>query len=182
MHLEARTSQQGAPVVAHELDRFHRSLSQSARCRTSVKHWSGLSPEGRTFIEMRLQLADPPRAGFARLNLDDAEDRAARRDAVGRARPWPGDKPGTEHGAPIRALVAEVARVYRQATGKRPGLSSSQVVAGPSYLTPFEEVLVAVLAKAGTPLSLEAARSLYRSELRGKPKKVWLEATVRQGQ
>jgi hypothetical protein len=27
------------------------------------------------------------------------------------------------------------------------------------------------LAEAGTPLTLEAARNLYRSELRGKPKK-----------
>ena len=146
-----------------------------------MKHWNGLDPAGRTFIEMRLRLADPLRSGFAGMNLTDPSDLEALRDAVGRARRWLGDKPGTEHGAPIRALVAEVARVYRQATGKRPGLSSSQAVAGPTYMTPFEEVLVAVLAEAGTQLSLEAARSLYRSELRGKPKKVWLEATVRQG-
>jgi hypothetical protein len=38
-------------------------------------------------------------------------------------------------------------------------------------MTPFEELLLAVLGEAGAPLSVEAARSLYRSELRGKPKK-----------
>lgn len=171
-----------APVLAHELDRFHRSLSRSAGVRAATRPWNCLDPAGQTFIEMRLRLADPPRAGFASLNLDDTEDRTARRDAVGAARRWLGDKPGAEHGAPIRALVAEVARVYRQATGKRPGLSSSQVVAGPSYMTPFEKVLVAVLAEAGTPLSLEAARSLYRNDLRNKSRKVWLEEMGTQGQ
>ena len=170
VQVEAQTSQQGAPVVSDALDWFHRSLSRSAGVRSAMKHWNGLDPAGRTFIEMRLRLADPLRSSFAGLNLTDPSDLEALRDAVGGARRWLGDKPGTEHGAPIRALVAEVARVYRQATGKRPGLSSSQAVAGPTYMTPFEEVLVAVLAKAGTPLSLEAARSLYRSELRGKPK------------
>ena len=182
VQVESQTSRQGATVVGDALDRFHRSLSRSAGVRSAMKHWNGLDPAGRTFIEMRLRLADPLRSGFAGLNLTDPSDLEALRDAVGGARRWLGDKPGTEHGAPIRALVAEVARVYRQATGKRPGLSSSQAVAGPTYMTPFEEVLVAVLAEAGTQLSLEAARSLYRSELRGKPKKVWLEATVRQGQ
>lgn len=182
VQVESQTSQLGAPVVAHELDRFHRSLSRSAGVRSAMKHWNGLDPAARTFIEMRLRLADPPRADFASLNLDDAEDRAALRDAVGGARQWLGKKPGTEHGAPIRALVAEVARVYRQATRKRPGLSSSQAVVGPSYMTPFEEVLVAVLAEAGTPLSLEAARSLYRNELRNKSRKVRLKKTGTQGQ
>ena len=182
VQVEAQTSQLGAPVVSDALDRFHRSLSRSAGVRSAMKHWNGLDPAGRTFIEMRLRLADPPRADFASLNLDDAEDRAALRDAFGGARQWLGKKPGTEHRAPIRALVAEVARVYRQATGKRPGLSSSQAVAGPSYMTPFEKVLVAVLAEAGTPLSLEGARSLYRNELRNKSRKVWLEETDTQGQ
>jgi hypothetical protein len=47
-------------------------------------------------------------------------------------------------------------------------------VAGSSYATPFEDLLFAILAEAETPLSLEAARGLYRSELRNKSKKFWL--------
>ena len=182
VQVEAQTSQLGAPVVAHELDRFHRSLSRSASVQSAMKHWNGLDPAARTFIEMRLRLADPLRSSFAGLNLTDPSDLEALRDAVGGARQWLGKKPGTEHRAPIRALVAEVARVYRQATGEQPGLSSSQTVAGPSYMTPFEEVLVAVLAEAGTPLSLEAARSLYRNELLNKSRKVRLKKTGTQGQ
>jgi len=169
--LEAKQAALGAPVVAHDLDRFHLSLRRSSSARTALKQWHSLSDEGRTFIEMRLRLADPPRTGFAGLVLSDPADVAVLRDAVGAARRWLGKKPGREHGAAIRELVAEVGRVYRHATGKQPGLSSSQVVAGPSYKTPFEELLLAVLAEAGAPLSLEGARSLYRSELRGKPKK-----------
>jgi hypothetical protein len=177
VQVEAQTSQLGAPVVSDALDRFHRSLSRSASVQSAMKHWNGLDPAGRTFIEMRLRLADPLRSSFAGLNLKDPSDLEALRDAVGGARQWLGKKPGMEHRAPIRALVAEVARVYRQATGKRPGLSSSQAVAGPSYMTPFEKVLMAVLVEAGTPLSLEGARSLYRNELRNKSRKVRLKKT-----
>lgn len=169
---EARHSTEGAPAIARQLDSFHRSLGRTATMRSAAKHWAGLSQESRIFIEMRLRMADPPRASFAKLDLDDASDLAVLRDAVGAARRWLGEKPGRAHGPAIRELVAEVGRAYRRATGKRPGLSSSEAVAGPGYATPFEEVLVAVLAEAGMPLSLEAARSLYRAELRGKPKKL----------
>lgn len=168
---EARHAPEGAPVVARQLDRFHRSLGRTANLRSAAKHWAELSEDGQTFIEMRLRMADPPRSGFANLDLDDATDLAVLRDAVGAARRWLGEKPGREHGPAIRELVAEVGRAYRRATGKPPGLSSCEAVGGPSYATPFEEVLMAVLTEAGIPLNLEAARSLYRSELRGKPKK-----------
>ncbi len=161
----------GAAAVAGDLDSFHRSLSRTANLRATMKHWAGLSSEGRTFIEMHLRLGGPSHQSFADLDLESTSDLAALRDAVGAARRWLGEKPGAEHGAPIRALVRDVARVYQQATGKRPGLSSLETVAGSSYATPFEDLLVAVLAEARKPLSLEAARGLYRSELRGKPKK-----------
>jgi hypothetical protein len=168
---EAKRSGQGVLIVARRLDSFHRSLSRTANLRATMKHWAGLSSEGRTFIEMHLRLGGPSHQSFADLDLESTSDLAALRDAVGAARRWLGEKPGAEHGAPIRALVRDVARVYQQATGKRPGLSSLETVAGSSYATPFEDLLVAVLAEARKPLSLEAARGLYRSELRGKPKK-----------
>jgi hypothetical protein len=171
---EAKRSGQGVLVVARRLDSFHRSLSRTANLRATMKHWAGLSSEGRTFIEMQLRLGGPSHQSFEDLDLENTSDLAALRDAVGAAKRWLGEKPGAEHGAPIRALVRDVARVYQQATGKRPGLSSSETVAGSSYTTPFEDLLVAVLTEAGTPLSLEAARGLYRSELRNKSKKFWL--------
>lgn len=172
--LEGDLAALGAAAVARRLDSFHRSLSRTANLRATMKHWAGLSSEGRTFIEMQLRLGGPSHQSFADLDLESTSDLAALRDAVGAARRWLGEKPGAEHGAPIRALVRDVARVYQQATGKRPGLSSSETVAGSSYATPFEDLLVAVLAEARKPLSLEAARGLYRSELRNKSKKFWL--------
>jgi len=168
---EAQHTSAGAPSVARYLDRFHRSLGRTANLRAAVKHWAGLSKEGQTFIEMRLWMADPTLNGFKSLDLANAPDLARLRDAVGAARRWLAAKPGWEHGPAVRELMAEVGRLYRRATGKRPGLSSSEAAAGPSYLTPFEELLMVALAEAGMPLSLEAARSLYRSELRGKPRK-----------
>lgn len=160
----------GAGLVARQLDSFQRSLSRSASLRSTLKHWARLSTEGRIFVEMRLRSQVPPIQGFDELDLQNRSDLMALRDAVKAARHWLSDKPGKEHGAPVRMLVRDVARVYHQATRKRPGLSSSEAVAGSSYKTPFEELLVAVLSEAGTPLSLEAARSLFRSELRNKPK------------
>jgi hypothetical protein len=139
--------------------------------RSAAKHWLELSNAGRTFIEMRLRMADPLKGGFKTLDLENASDLARLRDAVGAARRWLAEKPGRAHDPAIRELVAEVGRAYQRATGEPPGISSSQAAAGPSYATPFEEVLMTTLAEAGTPLTLEAARSLYRSELRGKPKK-----------
>lgn len=180
LRVEAQRSAQGAPVVARELDRFHRSLNRTSSVRAAAKHWNELSSEGRTFIEMRLRMAEPPRTGFSGLDLSDPADFTTLRDAVGAARRWLGEKPGTEHSASTRALVREVDRVYRRATGKEPGLSSLQATAGPSYTTPFEALLLAVLAEAGTPLSVEAARSLYREELRNKSQKVWLEEELGQ--
>ena len=165
------TTTLGVSGMARRLDSFHRSLSRTANLRATMKHWAGLSSEGRTLIEMRLRLGQASHQSFEDLDLENASDLAVLRDAVGAARRWLGEKPGAEHGAPIRALVRDVARVYQQATGKRPGLRSSETVAGSSYATPFEGLLVAVLAEAGKPLSLAAARSVYRSELRGKPKK-----------
>jgi hypothetical protein len=172
--LEGDIATLGAAAVARRLDSFHRSLSRTANLRATMKHWAGLSSEGRTFIAMRLRPGGSSHQSFEDLDLENTSDLAALRDAVGAARRWLGEKPGAEHGAPIRALVRDVARVYQQATGKRPGLSSSETVAGSSYASPFEDLLVAVLAEAGTPLSLEAARGLYRSELRNKSKKFWL--------
>lgn len=132
---EARHSTEGAPAIARQLDRFHRSLGRTATLRSAVKHWSELSEEGRTFIEMRLRMANPPRGSLASLDLEDAADLAVLRDAVGAARRWLGDKPGREHGPAIRELVAEVARLYQRATGEPPGISSSETSAGPGYAT-----------------------------------------------
>ena len=172
--VKGNTTTLGVSGMARRLDSFHRSLSRTANLRATMKHWTGLSSEGRTLIEMRLRLGQASHQSFEDLDLENASDLAVLRDAVGAARRWLGEKPGAEHGAPIRALVRDVARVYQQATGKRPGLSSTETVAGSSYTTAFEDLLVAVLTEAGTPLSLEAARGLYRSELRNKSKNFWL--------
>lgn len=164
--------EKGVPVVARELDLFHRSLSRSASTTINRKRLVDLSAEARVFLEMRLRLAGGPSKDLASLDLADPQVREELLGAAAAARLWLSDKPGAQHGAPIRMLVRDVALVYHRATGKRPGLTSSGTVTGPSYATPFEDLLVAVLTEAGTPLSLEASRSLYRSELRDKPKKL----------
>jgi hypothetical protein len=50
----------GVPVVARELDLFHRSLSRSASTTINRKRLVDLSAEARVFLEMRLRLAGEP--------------------------------------------------------------------------------------------------------------------------
>ena len=56
---QAKNYGDGVRVVAGNLASFYRSLTRTANMRATMKHWAGLSSEGRTFIEMRLRLGAP---------------------------------------------------------------------------------------------------------------------------
>ena len=168
---EASEAKGGAPLVAKALDAFHRSLRRSNDPKVAAKRVAQLSAEARTFITMRLRLQRPPIDEIDAVNLGNPADVDALVAAAGDARSWLGGKPGSEHKPALRSLVRRVASVYAQSTGKAPGISSSQTTLGPGYMTPFEELLSAVLVEAGASRSPEAIRSLYRAMERGKGKK-----------
>ena len=105
------------------------------------------------------------------LTLDNPEHQEFLRNAIGKARRWFYNKRGVEHGPAVRLLVRSVATIYEHAAGKKPGAGSASAVAGPSYSTPFEDLLWATLQMAGLKITIKGTRDLFRSELKNKFKK-----------
>jgi hypothetical protein len=164
----------GDARIKGQINGLHRSLKRSIRATALQKHWDNLDPVGKIFVNMKLRMAEGPDTRVEDLDFADPVDRKKLETAAAAARKWLGDKPGSEHSSEIRALAAAVASVYRIATQKEPGISSTGTAAGPNYATPFENLLVEVMTEAGEPMSIEAARNMYRSRChnrRPKPKK-----------
>ena len=161
----------GSRKVYHELDHFHRSLSRKPRPITIIRNWKRLHEAGQIFTEINLKIDSDVVKSFDDLTLDNPEHQELLRSAIGKARRWFYNKRGVEHGPAVRLLVRDVATIYKHATGKKPGAGSASAVVGPSYSTPFEDLLYATLQMAGVEITLQGTRDLFRSELKNKFKK-----------
>jgi len=161
----------GSRKVYHELDHFHRSISRKPQPATIIRNWKRLHEAGQIFTEINLKIDSDVVKSFDDLTLDNPEHQELLRSAIGKARRWFYNKRGVEHGPAVRLLVRDVATIYRHAAGKKPGAGSTSAVAGPSYSTPFEDLLWATLQMAGLKITLQGTRDLFRSELKNKFKK-----------
>lgn len=161
----------GSHKVYYELDHFHRSLSRKPRPKTIIRNWKRLHEAGQIFTEINLKIESDMVKSFDDLTLDNPEHQELFRSAIGKARRWFYNKRGVEHGPAVRLLVRDVATIYKHATGKKPGAGSASAVVGPSYSTPFEDLLWATLQMAGVEITLQGTRDLFRSELKNKFKK-----------
>ena len=161
----------GSRKVYYELDQFHRSLSRKPRPTTIIRNWKRLHEAGQIFTEINLKIDSDVVKSFNDLTLDNPEHQELLRGAIGKARRWFYNKRGVEHGPAVRLLVRDVATIYKHATGKKPGAGSASAVMGPSYSTPFEELLWSTLQMAGVEITLQGTRDLFRSELKNKFKK-----------
>lgn len=113
--IKGDTPARGASALARKLDSFLRSLSRTANMRATMKHWAGLSSEGRTLIEMHLRLGQASHQSFEDLDLENASDLAVLRDAVGAARRWLG-----------RSLVQNMGRQSERWCGMWHGCTSKR--------------------------------------------------------
>jgi hypothetical protein len=173
-HAHIRDQQQaslGSRKVYYELDQFHRSLSRKPRPATIIRNWNCLHEAGRIFTEINLKINSDVVESFHDLSFGNPKDRELLRSAVGKARRWFYNKRGVEHGPTVRLLVRNVVIIYEHATKKKPGAGSASAVVGPSYSTPFEDLLWATLQMAGVEITLQGARDLFRSELQNKFKR-----------
>ena len=166
-----RQASLGSRKVYRELDYFHRSLSRKPRPTTIIRNWKRLHEAGQIFIEINLKIDSDVVKSFDDLTLDNPEHQELLRSAIGKARRWFYNKRGVEHGPAVRLLVRDVATIYKHATGKKPGAGSASAVVGPSYSSPFEDLLWATLQMAGLKITLQGTRDLFRSELKNKFKK-----------
>ena len=167
-----RQASLGSRRVYRELDHFHRSLSRKPQPTTIIRNWKRLHEAGQIFIEINLKIDSDVVKSFDDLTLDNPEHQELLRSAIGKARRWFYNKRGVEHGPAVRLLVRDVATIYKHATGKKPGAGSASAVVGPSYSTPFEDLLWATLQMAGVEITLQGTRDLFRSELKNKFKKL----------
>ena len=166
-----RQASLGSRKVYHELDHFHRSISRKPQPATIIRNWKRLHETGQIFTEINLKINSDVVKSFDDLTLDNPEHQELLRSAIGKARRWFYNKRGVEHGPAVRLLVRDVATIYKHATGKKPGAGSASAVMGPSYSTPFEELLWSTLQMAGVEITLQGTRDLFRSELKNKFKK-----------
>ena len=171
LHLDQKQEPLGSRKVYYELDHFHRSTSRKPRPATIIRNWKRLHEAGQIFTEINLKIDSDVVKSFDDLTLDNPEHQELLRSAIGKARRWFYNKRGVEHGPAVRLLVRDVATIYRHATGKKPGAGSASAVVGPSYSTPFEDLLWATLQMAGVEITLQGTRDLFRSELKNKFKK-----------
>ena len=168
---DQRQASLGSRKVYYELDHFHRSLSRKPRPTTIIRNWKRLHEAGQIFTEINLKIDSDAVKSFDDLTLDNPEHQELLRSAIGKARLWFYNKRGVEHGPAVRLLVRDVATIYKHATGEKPGAGSTSAVLGPSYSTPFEDLLWATLQMAGVTITLQGTRDLFRSELKNKFKK-----------
>ena len=166
-----RQASLGSRKVYRELDYFHRSLSRKPRPTTIIRNWKRLHEAGQILTEINLKIDSDVVKSFDDLTLDNPEHQELLRSAIGKARRWFYNKRGVEHGPAVRLLVRDVATIYKHATGKKPGAGSASAVVGPSYSSPFEDLLWATLQMAGLKITLQGTRDLFRSEFKNKFKK-----------
>ena len=171
LSFDQRQASLGSRKVYYELDHFHRSISRKPRPKTIIRNWDRLHEAGRIFTEINLKIDNDEVKSFDELTLDNPEHQELLRNAIGKARRWFYNKRGVEHGPAVRLLVRDVATIYKHATGKKPGAGSASAVVGPSYSSPFEDLLWATLQMAGLKITLQGTRDLFRSELKNKFKK-----------
>ena len=171
LSFDQRQASLGSRKVYYELDHFHRSISRKPRPKTIIRNWDRLHEAGRIFTEINIKIDNDEVKSFDELTLDNPEHQELLRNAIGKARRWFYNKRGVEHGPAVRLLVRDVATIYKHATGKKPGAGSASAVVGPSYSSPFEDLLCATLQMAGLKITLQGTRDLFRSEFKNKFKK-----------
>ena len=172
LRLDQKQESLGSRKVYYELDHFHRSISRKPQPATIIRNWKRLHEAGQIFTEINLKINSDVVKSFDDLTLDNPEHQELLRSAIGKARRWFYNKRGVEHGPAVRLLVRDVATIYKHAAGKKPGAGSASAVVGPSYSTPFEDLLWATLQMAGVEITLQGTRDLFRSELKNKFKKL----------
>jgi len=145
-----------------ELSNFARALQASTRASQLQKRFSKLSKPTIAIIKWKLSSTLNDNVDFEDLNLNNENHRASLYDAIKSSKEWLHDPRGFSHGVKAREIVNAIALIYKQITGKEPGISSTSAASDVNYSTPFEQLLIAALTCAGLTISTQGARALYQ--------------------
>ena len=144
-----------------ELSNFERSVRAGTRSLLLRKRFANLSQSTTEIINSQLSIRSNDRVNFEDLDLDKEDQRQVLRDAINGSKKWLHETRGILHGVKATEIVNATVVIYKQITGKEPGVSSTSTTSGKNYTTPFEQLLIASLNNAGVAISAQGARALY---------------------
>ena len=144
-----------------ELSNFERAIRAGTRALSLQKRFTNLSKPTTEIMNSQLSIRSNDRVNFEDLDLDKDDQRQALRDAINGSRQWLQETRGLLHGVKASEIVNATVVIYKQITGKEPGISSTSTTSGKNYTTPFEQLLIASLNTAGVTISTQGARALY---------------------
>ena len=144
-----------------ELSNFERSVRAGTRSLLLRKRFANLSQPTTEIINLQLSIRSNDRVSFEDLDLDKDDQRQVLRDAINGSKKWLHETRGLSHGVKAIEIVNATVVIYKQITGKEPGVSSTSTTSGKNYTTPFEQLLIASLNSAGVAISAQGARALY---------------------
>ena len=148
-------------VTKSELSNFERSVQAGTRSLLLRKRFANLSQPTTEIINSQLSIRSNDRVNFEDLDLDKDDQRQVLRDAINGSKKWLHETRGLSHGVKAIEIVNATVVIYKQITGKEPGISSTSTTSGKNYTTPFEQLLIASLNSAGVAFSAQGARALY---------------------
>ena len=148
-------------VTKSELSNFERSIRAGTRALLLRKRFANLSQSTNEIINSQLSIRSNDRVNFEDLDLDKDDQRQLLRDAINGSKKWLNETRGLSHGVKATEIVNATVVIYKQITGKEPGVSSTSTTSGKNYTTPFEQLLIASLNSAGVAISAQGARALY---------------------
>ena len=144
-----------------ELSNFERSVRAGTRSLLLRKRFANLSKATTEIINSQLAIRSNNRVNFEDLDLDKDDQRQVLRDAINGSKKWLHETRGLSHGVKAIEIVNATVVIYKQITGKEPGVSSTSTTSGKNYTTPYEQLLIASLNTAGVTISAQGARALY---------------------
>lgn len=148
-------------VTISELSNFERSIRAGTRALLLRKRFANLSQPTTEIINSQLSIRLNDRVNFEDLDLDKDDQRQVLRDAINASKKWLHETRGLSHGVKATEIVNATVVIYKQITGKEPGISSTSTTSGKNYTTPFDQLLIASLNSAGITIAAQGARALY---------------------
>ena len=148
-------------VTKSELSNFERSIRAGTRALLLRKRFANLSQPTTEIINSQSSIRLNDRVNFEDLDLDKDDQRQVLRDAINGSKKWLHETRGLSHGVKAIEIVNATVVIYKQITGKEPGISSTSTTSGKNYTTPFEQLLIASLNSAGVAISAQGARAFY---------------------
>ena len=116
------------------------------------------------FLNARLKISGKSKIGLAELDLGSPNDLDELKKAIDHTRAVHREKPGGRHHLSLHVVTNAVRRVYTQASGKKPTLTSDTSAARlPKQMNSYEELLLESIKVIKPHITLNGARELDRA-------------------